>query len=157
MSNILTGPNRFLSENMNVHNSENCTNTFPDDNLTLHFISLQILPQTIPAFDLFYFRYDLESEQWADHSSLLQVSIMMSKQTDINHKHEDNEVDRVILKALKKMGAILMTILQPRDESTMAMVGSQLYIMGGIGAHTVFLPIIKKKFLIIIVTRIIRE
>ena len=52
---------------------------------------------------------------------------------------------------------ILMTLLQPRDESTMAMVGSELYIMGGIGAHTVFLPIIKILFLIIIVTRIIRE
>ena len=47
-----------------------------------------------------------------------------------------------------------MTLLQPRDESTMAMVGSELYIMGGIGAHTVFLPLILILFIIIIVMSI---
>ena len=55
------------------------------------------------------------------------------------------------MKITKEDTEILITSLQPRDESTMAMVGSELYIMGGIGAHTVFLLLILILFQTIIV------
>ena len=103
------------------------------------YLTLPLLFRTDPIYPIrnkfvwfyhqFLVRYDLNTETWSNHSVMLQV---------------------VLIKLLTKKKIIeeekLSKISQPRDEASMARLGSEIYLMGGQGVKTTEVHFLRSNF-----------
>ena len=102
------------------------------------YLSLSYFFRTDPIYPIrnkfvwfyhqFLVRYDLNTETWSNHSVMLQVVSI-----------------KLLTKKVIEEGK-LSKISQPRDEASMARLGSEIYLMGGQGVKTTEVHFLRPNF-----------